>query len=254
MVACRAHNPKVVGSNPAPATKLYFYIHGAHKNSMQKKNQPKALVLLSGGQDSTTCLAIALKDFPGQVMTIGFDYNQRHKRELESAKKIAQIANVPFEIIDLSVLGKITNNALTKEDIPIEQKNNNLPTTFVDGRNLVFLTFAAIYAKNKGIKNIYIGACQTDFSGYPDCRDEFIKSANETLNLSMAYNFNIITPLMWLTKAEEVKLMQNLGKLDWYKHTLTCYEGLIPACGACPACILRAKGFELAMIKDPGLS
>ncbi|MFA5878765.1 MAG: 7-cyano-7-deazaguanine synthase QueC [Candidatus Margulisiibacteriota bacterium] len=213
--------------------------------------KPKALVLLSGGQDSTTCLAIALKAFPNQVEAIGFNYGQRHLAELKAAEKIARIAQIPFKVLDLSLLGQITHNALTSKEIKIEQNQGQLPSTFVDGRNMVFLLFAAIYAKNKNIKNIYIGACQTDYSGYPDCRDEFIKSANQTLNLAMDYEFKIITPLMWLTKAEEIKLMQLLGNLAWYQHTLTCYEGINPPCGICPACKLRAKGFQEANISDP---
>ena len=212
---------------------------------------PQALVLLSGGQDSTTCLAIALHEFPDQVEALGFNYGQRHLNELTAAEKIAKLAGVPFHILDLSLLGRITHNALTNSNVEIVQQKGELPSTFVDGRNLVFLTFAAIYAKSKGIKNIYIGACQTDYSGYPDCRDEFIKSANQTLNLAMAYEFKIITPLMWLTKAKEIKLMQTLGKLDWYQHTLTCYEGVQPPCQKCPACLLRAKGFSEAGLEDP---
>lgn len=217
-------------------------------------NLPKALVLLSGGQDSTTCLAIALNEFPGQVEALGFNYGQRHLNELTAAAKIAELAGVPFRILDLSLLGNITQNALTDNTVVIKHQEGELPSTFVDGRNLVFLTFAAIFAKARGIKNIYIGACQTDYSGYPDCRDEFIKSANQTLNLAMAYEFKIITPLMWLTKAKEIKLMQKLGKLTWYQHTLTCYEGVNPPCQKCPACLLRAKGFLEAGIKDPLLA
>jgi 7-cyano-7-deazaguanine synthase len=211
----------------------------------------KALVLLSGGQDSATCLAIALSEFPGNVEAIGFNYGQRHSVELDQAKYIAMLAGVPFRIIDLGFIGQLSENALTSSDILIQEKENEPPSTCVDGRNLFFISTAAVIAKQQGIHVLYTGVCQTDYSGYPDCRDDFVKSLNVTLNLSMAYLFDIRTPLMWLTKAETVFLMNSLGKLEWYQHTHTCYEGVRPACGVCPACKLRQKGFAEAGIKDP---
>jgi 7-cyano-7-deazaguanine synthase len=211
----------------------------------------KALVLLSGGQDSTTCLAAALEEFPGHVMAIGFDYGQRHKIELEQAVIIAKKANVPFEVLDLTFLSQLTANALTRTDIAIEAKDGELPSTFVEGRNLFFLSAAAVYSKQKNIPYIYTGVCETDYSGYPDCRHAFVQSLNQTVNLAMATNLTFMTPLMWLTKAETVLYMEKLGKLAWYADTHTCYEGKRPACGTCPACILRLKGFEEAGIKDP---
>jgi len=213
--------------------------------------KPKALVLLSGGQDSTTCLAQALHDFDGHVEALAFDYGQRHKVELEQARKIADVASVPLHISDLGFIHSITENALTRESITIEEKEGELPSTFVDGRNLFFISVGAVVAKSKGIQTIYTGVCQTDYSGYPDCRDDFVKSLNQTLNLSMDYSFDIRTPLMWLTKAETIQLMDTLGKVEWYEHTHTCYEGQRPACGQCPACKLRLKGFEDAGIIDP---
>ncbi len=216
------------------------------------KNE-KALVLLSGGQDSATCLAVALQQFNGQVEAIGFDYGQRHKIELFQAQKIAGLACVPFQVFDLKILSHITENALTRHDQKIEDGTspNTPPNTNVDGRNQLFLTAAAIYAKLRGIQTLYMGVCQTDFSGYPDCRDIFIKSMNVTLNLSMNYDFLIKTPLMFLTKGESILLMQKLGKLDWYKHTQTCYMGIRPACGTCPACKIRLNGFREAGLEDP---
>lgn len=211
----------------------------------------RALVLLSGGQDSTTCLAVALEEFPGAVEAIAFDYGQRHKIELEQAKKIANLANIPLQIIDATWIANLSQNALTDPSLAITHSEGELPSTFVDGRNLFFLSIAAVFAKQKNITTIYTGVCETDFSGYPDCRSEFIQSLNQTLNLGLATHLKIATPLMWLTKAETVKLMQKLGKLDWYKETHTCYEGLRPACGHCPACKLRLKGFQDAGVIDP---
>lgn len=212
--------------------------------------KPKALVLFSGGQDSTTCLAQALHDFPGQVEAVAINYGQRHHIELKQAKIIAELAQVPFQIVDFPLLSQVTKNALTHH-IPIEHKEGQLPSTFVPGRNLLFLNIAAIIAYEKNIRNIYTGVCQTDYSGYPDCRDNFIKSATQTLNLAMETDVVIRTPLMFLTKSETILLMKKLGKIDWYQHTHTCYNGERPACGTCPACILRLKGFKEAGIKDP---
>lgn len=210
-----------------------------------------ALILHSGGQDSTTCLAWALEQFD-KVEIIGFDYGQRHKIELDCAEEIAKHLGLNNKVVKLNLIKELTNNALTNEEIKVKEgENGNLPSTFVDGRNMVFLTSAAIYAKQKGIKNLVTGVCQTDYSGYPDCREEFIKSIEKTLQLAMEYDFKIHTPLMHLTKAETVKMMQNLGQLDLLKYSHTCYEGQRPACGQCPACKLRLKGFEEAGVEDP---
>ncbi len=210
-----------------------------------------ALVLHSGGQDSTTCLAWALDKYD-DVKVVSFDYGQRHKIEIESAKKIADHLNLEHKVIEIDLFKELTNNALVNHSAEVaEGADGELPTTFVDGRNIVFLTTAAIYAKQMGIPNIVTGVCQTDYSGYPDCRDEFIKSLNETLKLGMEFPFEIHTPLMFLTKAETVKLIDELGKLDLMKYTHTCYEGKSPACGKCPACKLRLKGFEEAGTQDP---
>lgn len=210
-----------------------------------------ALVIFSGGQDSTTCLAEAQNDFPNQVEAIAFNYGQRHLIELEQAQIIAKKACVPLRIIDVPLFSSLTKNALTDHHQPIEHINDELPSTFVPGRNHIFISIASIIAYQKGIKHLYTGVCQTDFSGYPDCRDRFIKSLNQTINLAMDTDMTIHTPLMWLTKAETIKRMQELGKLDWYKDTHTCYEGHRPACGKCPACTLRLNGFNDAGIKDP---
>jgi len=206
------------------------------------------VVLHSGGQDSTTCLMWAIKKFK-KVYVISFDYGQRHNIELKSAAAICKKLKLPHEVIDLTILKKLTKNALTDKSIRIKD-GKGLPSTFVDGRNQMFLTVAAIYAKQKGIPNLVTGVCQTDFSGYPDCREEFIKSLEKTLRLAMEFPFKIYTPLMHLTKAQTIELMQKLGGLPLLKYTHTCYEGTRPACGKCPACKLRLKGFKEAGVKD----
>ncbi|WP_246943950.1 7-cyano-7-deazaguanine synthase QueC [Bacillus pinisoli] len=205
----------------------------------------KAVVVFSGGQDSTTCLLWALKHFD-EVETVTFNYNQKHKLEIDCAASIANELNVKHTVLDMSLLNQLAPNALTRDDIEIEQKEGELPTTFVDGRNLLFLSFAAVLAKQAGARHIVTGVCETDFSGYPDCRDVFIKSLNVTLNLSMDYNFVIHTPLMWINKEETWALADELGGLDFVREkTLTCYNGIIAdGCGECPACVLRRKGLH----------
>jgi 7-cyano-7-deazaguanine synthase len=213
----------------------------------------KAVVVFSGGQDSTTCLFWALKQFD-EVEAVTFDYNQRHRLEIEVAASIAKELGVPHTVLDMSLLNQLAPNALTRSDIAIEQKDGQLPSTFVDGRNLLFLSFAAVLAKQKGARHLVTGVCETDFSGYPDCRDIFIKSLNVTLNLAMDYQFVIHTPLMWLTKAETWKLADELGAFEFVRtKTLTCYNGIIAdGCGECPACVLRRRGLEEYMKEKEG--
>ena len=205
-----------------------------------------ALVVFSGGQDSTTSLFWALERF-AKVEAVTFDYGQRHSREIECAKKICADLGVQHTILDMSLLGQLTENALTRDNIKVEAgEEGHLPSTFVDGRNMLFLTFAAVAAKQKGLRNIVTGVCETDFSGYPDCRDIFIKSLNVTLNLAMDHSFVIHTPLMWIDKAETWELADKMGKLEYVRdNTLTCYNGIMGAgCGECPACKLRNHGLE----------
>lgn len=212
-----------------------------------ENNNDKALVVFSGGQDSTTCLFWAKKQY-SEVVAVAFDYNQKHKLELECAKSICQKNNVEFHILDLSLLNQLAPNSLTRADIEVDQKSEDgeVPNSFVDGRNLLFLSFAAVFAKQKGIHHLITGVSQSDFSGYPDCRDVFIKSLNVTLNLSMDYPFVIHTPLMWIDKMQTWKMAYDLGVFDIVKYeTLTCYNGIIGAgCGNCPSCHLRQKGLE----------
>lgn len=210
------------------------------------EKKESCLVVLSGGQDSVTCLFQAVTMYDN-VKTISFDYGQRHKKELELAKRAARVVGASHIIIPVLMLNQLTSNALTRPDIEVAVGvNGGLPTTFVDGRNMMFLTLAAIYAKQHGIKDIITGVCQTDFSGYPDCRDMFIKSLNVTLNLAMSYDFVIHTPLMWLTKAQTWAIADELGVMDYVaENTLTCYNGIQgEGCEECPACLLRANGLH----------
>ncbi|WP_214836765.1 7-cyano-7-deazaguanine synthase QueC [Exiguobacterium sp. s36] len=201
----------------------------------------KALVVFSGGQDSTTCLFWAKQQF-SHVEAVTFAYGQRHDAEIEVAKEIAAELDVPHHVLDLSLLGQLTSNALTRHDLDID--NADVPNTFVDGRNHLFLSFAAVMAKQLGMHHIVTGVCETDFSGYPDCRDQFVKSLNVTLNLAMDYPFVIDTPLMWLDKKQTWELADQLGAFDYVKErTLTCYNGILGSgCGECPACVLRQNG------------
>ncbi|MEB2298922.1 7-cyano-7-deazaguanine synthase QueC [Lysinibacillus xylanilyticus] len=208
--------------------------------------QEKAIVVFSGGQDSTTCLFWAKERFK-EVEAVTFDYGQRHHLEIECAKMIAAELGVRHHILDMSLLNQLAPNALTRQDIKVEDGGNGeLPSTFVPGRNLLFLSFAGVLASQVGAKHIVTGVCETDFSGYPDCRDVFIKSLNVTLNLSMDDSFVIDTPLMWLNKAQTWELADQFGALEFVRErTLTCYNGVIAdGCGECPACKLRKKGLD----------
>ncbi|GAK41150.1 ATPase [Paenibacillus sp. TCA20] len=217
------------------------------------KNE-KAIVVFSGGQDSTTCLFWAKKHF-AEVEVVTFDYGQRHKLEIEVAADIARDLDVEQTVLDMSLLNQLSPNALTRSDIEITQEEGQLPSTFVDGRNHLFLSFAAVMAKQKGARHIITGVCETDFSGYPDCRDVFVKSLNVTLNLAMDYEFVIHTPLMWLNKAETWALSDELGAFDYVRErTLTCYNGIKgDGCGECPACKLRKAGLDEYLTERGGV-
>ena len=204
----------------------------------------QALVIFSGGQDSTTCLLQAIAQYgPNQVEAISFVYGQRHAIELDCARQIAQELSVKQTIVDLSLVGQLTHNALMDEQANIQEQDGAPPNTMVDGRNALFLMYAGIYAKSQGIKHIILGVSETDFSGYPDCRDVFVKSMNVSLNLSMDYAFQLHTPLMYLTKAQTWGLADELGYLDYVRDKPhTCYLGIKGGCGTCPSCVLREKG------------
>ncbi len=230
---------------------------------MAGQDADRAIVLFSGGQDSTTCLAWALDRF-GTVETVGFDYGQRHRVELDvRAPLLARLAaEFPAwtgrlgadQLLDLAVLGQVSDTALTS-DVEIAMGDNGLPTSFVPGRNLLFLTFAAALAYRRGIKHIVTGVCETDYSGYPDCRDDTVKAMQLALNLGMEARFVLHTPLMWIDKAETWRLAERLGGaplVDIVRDdTHTCYQGDRIhrhdwgfGCATCPACELRAKGYR----------
>ena len=208
-------------------------------------NNEKAIVVFSGGQDSTTCLFYAKKHFK-EVELVTFNYGQRHDTEIEVAKQIAQDQGMKHHVLDMSLLSQLTPNALTQHDMEITNNEDGIPNTFVPARNLLFLSFAGALAYPSGAKRFITGVCETGFSGYPDCRDSFIKSMNVTLSLAMDKDFVIHTPLMWLNKAETWKLSDELEVLDYIRtKTLTCYNGIIgDGCGECPACHLRQRGLN----------
>jgi 7-cyano-7-deazaguanine synthase len=223
----------------------------------------KALVLFSGGQDSATCLAWALDRFSA-VETIGFAYGQRHAVELEVRGAFIARLRAAFpawagrlgedHMLDLSVIGQMGQTALTA-DVEIEMGRNNLPTTFVPGRNILFFTSAAAVAYRRGLRHLVGGMCETDYSGYPDCRDDTLKALQVALNLGLDSRFVVETPLMWLDKAATWALADRLGGqrlVDlMIEHTHSCYRGDRSrrhawgyGCGACPACELRAGGWS----------
>ncbi|WP_133649798.1 7-cyano-7-deazaguanine synthase QueC [Paraburkholderia flava] len=230
---------------------------------IRKDAKNSALVLFSGGQDSATCLAWALDRYE-TVETLGFDYGQRHRVELECRDGFRQAMVQGFpawaerlgddHTIDLSVLGAISETAMTRE-IQIEATANGLPNTFVPGRNLMFMTIAAAIAYRRGLKVIVGGMCETDFSGYPDCRDDTMKALQVALNLGMDTRLLLETPLMWLDKADTWRLAHELGGDELVElvrvETHTCYLGERSelhawgfGCGECPACRLRKRGYD----------
>ncbi|MBF0193019.1 MAG: 7-cyano-7-deazaguanine synthase QueC [Magnetococcales bacterium] len=215
----------------------------------------KALVVLSGGQDSTTCLYWALEKFgKNDTETITFDYGQRHKIEIAAAKKIAQIADVANTVIPINSFAALGGNSLTDSNINVENnldETTQLPNTFVPGRNLIFLTFAAAFAYKKNIHHLVTGVAQTDYSGYPDCRRDTLQALEKTLELGLESKITLHTPLMFITKKETVLLAKKLGALPAMAHSHTCYNNQHPPCNKCSACQLRAKGFADAGIIDP---
>ena len=230
-----------------------------------------ALVLFSGGQDSTTCLAHALNRFE-RVETIGFDYGQRHHVEMQARLTVLDELRGQFpawaprmgqdHVLDLAVLGQVSETSLTR-DMAFRMESTGLPNTFVPGRNLLFLTLAAALAYRRDLQVIVTGVCETDFSGYPDCRDDTMKAMQLALSLGMDKRFLIDTPLMWIDKADTWQLARDLGGDRLVsliiEHTHTCYQGDRThrhawgyGCGTCPACDLRARGFERYVARADG--
>jgi len=223
----------------------------------------RALVLFSGGQDSTTCLAHALDRFE-HVETLGFDYGQRHHVELQARLNVLRELRERFpqwaarlgddHVLDLAVLGAVSDTSLTR-DMAFRMEASGLPNTFVPGRNLLFLTLAAALAYRRGMTVLVTGVCETDFSGYPDCRDDTMKALQVALTLGMDHRFLIDTPLMWIDKADTWRLAEQLGGKPLVdlivEHSHTCYLGDRThrhawgwGCGSCPACELRARGWD----------
>jgi len=215
----------------------------------------KALVVLSGGQDSTTCLYWAIDRFGADAVdSVTFDYGQRHRVELECATAVADFAGIGNTCLPIDTFAALGGDALTDTDIELENGTDaqtGLPNTFVPGRNLIFLTYAAAYAYQRKIGHLVTGVAQTDYSGYPDCREATISSLQQSLRLGMESDVTIHTPLMHLSKKETVLLARDLGALPAMELTHTCYNGERPPCGTCAACELRAKGFAEAGIDDP---
>ena len=208
----------------------------------------KAVVVFSGGQDSTTCLVQALNEFD-EVHAITFDYGQRHKLEIEIAKALAtKLGVAAHKVMDVGLLNELAISSLTRDDIPVshELQDNGLPNSFVPGRNILFLTLAGIYAYQIGADTVITGVCETDFSGYPDCRNDFVEAMNNALVQGMDRQFKISTPLMWLNKAETWALADQYDALELVRNeTLTCYNGIIgDGCGDCPSCELRKVGLN----------
>ncbi len=223
-----------------------------------RNSKQKALVLLSGGQDSTTCLYWAIDRFGRDaVSAVSFDYGQRHFIELDCAEAVATQAAVPHLCLPIDTLAALGGDALTDPDIVVESgidESSGLPNTFVPGRNLIFLTYAAAHAYRHGIGNLVTGVAQTDYNGYPDCRQETIDALQKAIRLGMESEVQIHTPLMQLSKKQTVELARDLGALGAMALTHTCYNGERPPCGECPACVLRAKGFAEAGVEDPLVS
>lgn len=215
----------------------------------------QALIVLSGGQDSTTCLYWAIEKWGKENLeTLTFDYGQRHRIELDAAREVTEVAGVPNTILPIDTLRVLGGSALTEGGIQVKSEvdpTTSLPNTFVPGRNLIFLTYAAAFAYQRGIHDLVTGVAETDYSGYPDCREPTIKAIEQAIQLGMDYQFRIHTPLMHRSKAETVMLAKELGGLEAMAYTHTCYNGQRPPCGTCPACVLRAKGFAEAGIEDP---
>jgi 7-cyano-7-deazaguanine synthase len=210
----------------------------------------RAVVVFSGGQDSTTCLIQALQQYD-EVHCITFDYGQRHRAEIDIAQNLAQrLGAKAHKVLDSRLLNELAISSLTRDNIPVpafdSTQDDALPSTFVPGRNILFLTLAAIYAYQVEAEALITGVCETDFSGYPDCRDVFVKALNNAVVLGIARDIRFETPLMWLNKAETWALADYYQQLELVRQeTLSCYNGVQgDGCGACAACHLRAKGLH----------
>ena len=214
-----------------------------------------AVCLTSGGQDSTTCLFWAKQRFD-PIIAVAFDYGQRHRRELEAAQTVCRMAGISLTMLQLDILRQLGGSALIgdSEKLHTQYGPRGLPNTFVPGRNLLFLTVAAAFAYQREFPHLVIGTCQTDYSGYPDCREVTMHAMQQALSLGMDYAIQIHTPLMHLSKAATVVLAREVGAMEAMAYSHTCYEGHFPPCGVCAACQLRARGFAEAGAADPLLT
>jgi 7-cyano-7-deazaguanine synthase len=214
-----------------------------------------AVVVLSGGQDSTTCLYWALENFGREhTAALSFAYGQRHAVELDAARDVARMAGVEHSVLPIDTFGALGGNALTDATVAVPLgavQPAGLPATFVPGRNLIFLTFAAAWAYRRGSPHLVAGVAQTDYSGYPDCREGTLRALEQSLRLGMEFEVTIHAPLMHLSKRETVELARELGAWQALAYTHTCYNGARPPCGSCAACELRARGFREAGFADP---
>ncbi|TVR14226.1 MAG: 7-cyano-7-deazaguanine synthase QueC [Planctomycetota bacterium] len=220
---------------------------------MRVSDRSAALVLCSGGQDSTTCLRWAANRWQ-EVYSVAFDYGQRHRVELDAAHTVASMVGVvEHRVIPVEALKLLAGNSLTGDTAVgnVLEADNGLPNTFVPGRNLMFFTLAAAWAYQLKVSHLVTGVCQTDYSGYPDCRQQTVQAMTMALRTGMDYGFTIHTPLMHLTKAQSVQLAQEEQALELLAYSHTCYNGSVPPCGTCPACKLRERGFREAGIADP---
>lgn len=218
----------------------------------------RAVVVFSGGQDSTTCLIQALQQYD-EVHCVTFDYGQRHREEITVAQQLAKkLGARAHKLLDVNLLNELAISSLTRDNIPVPQWDPNasgLPSTFVPGRNILFLTLASVYAWQVEAEAVITGVCETDFSGYPDCRDEFVKALNHAITLGMARDIRFETPLMWLNKAETWALADYWQQLPLIRNeTLTCYNGIQgDGCGECAACHLRARGLQEYQANQSGV-
>ncbi|MFQ6371004.1 7-cyano-7-deazaguanine synthase QueC [Shewanella sp. YIC-542] len=218
------------------------------KSTTPTSSPRKAIIVFSGGQDSTTCLVQALTQYD-EVHAITFNYGQRHVHEIDVARALAKkLGASSHKVMDVGLLNELAISALTRDNIAVSNTlmDNGLPNTFVPGRNILFLTLAGIYAYQLGAQAVITGVCETDFSGYPDCRHAFIRALESALVQGMDRPLKLITPLMWLNKAETWALADRYGQLALVRdETLTCYNGIAGSgCGECPACKLRQHGLE----------
>lgn len=245
----------VMSSRDDNVFKWYLFLNSDDKWNRDRVIGQEALVIFSGGQDSTTCLYWALQRFK-KVYAVHFDYGQRHQdSEYKATRNIVSLLKVPITYLHLDIFSQLSDSLLLEKEGDISsahRSRNDLPASFVPGRNLIFISTAAALAYKLGITNLVAGVCQNDLQGYPDCRQPTIEALEKALQLGMDYPFRIYTPLIQFSKKETVLWAQEIpGCIEGLGFSISCYNGKNPPCGECPACIGRAKGFAEAGIEDP---